>query len=131
MTSDAAVAFLSQEWSKAGVGKGDMLLLHSNTRGTLRRLKKQGFKMDVETILDSFLYALGEEGTLLLPLFNFEFCAGKPFDIRTTLSRPWERGVLAFEKSITSADMEQTRRLAYFTGKAARSLFWTFPISTA
>jgi aminoglycoside 3-N-acetyltransferase len=86
MTNEAALVLLSQEWSKAGVAKGDMLLLHSNTQATLRRLKKQGFKMDVETILDSFLYALGEEGTLLLPLFNFEFCTGKPFDIRTTPS---------------------------------------------
>ena len=57
MTNEAAVAFLSQEWSRAGIAKGDMLLLHSNTRATLRRLKQQGFKMDVETILDSFLYA--------------------------------------------------------------------------
>ena len=86
MTNEAAVGFLSQEWARAGVGKGDMLLLHSNTRGTLRRLKQQGFKMDLETILDSFLYALGEAGTLLLPLFNFDFCAGNPFDIRTTPS---------------------------------------------
>jgi aminoglycoside 3-N-acetyltransferase len=64
-----------------------MLLLHSSTRSTLRRLKKLGFAMDVQTILDSFLHALGENGTLLLPLFNFDFCSGVPFDLRTTPSQ--------------------------------------------
>ncbi len=86
MTNETAVAFLSQQWLRCGVRNGDMLLLHSSTRGTLRRLKKLGFAMDVETILDSFLHALGESGTLLLPLFNFDFCDGVPFDIRTTPS---------------------------------------------
>ena len=38
-----------------------------------------------------------------------------------TLLRSWERGVLSFEEWMTSAGMEQTRRSAYFTGKAARS----------
>lgn len=31
--------------------------------------------------------ALGDSGTLLLPLFNFDFAAGAPFDIRTTPSK--------------------------------------------
>jgi aminoglycoside 3-N-acetyltransferase len=83
---EPAVAFLSEQWFRSGVRNGDMLLLHSSTRGTLRRLKKMGFAMEVETILDSFLHVLGEHGTLLLPLFNFDFCSGVPFDIRTTLS---------------------------------------------
>jgi aminoglycoside 3-N-acetyltransferase len=64
-----------------------VLLLHSSTRGTLRRLKKLGFAMEIETVLDSFLHALGPDGTLLLPLFNFDFCKGLPFDIRTTPSQ--------------------------------------------
>jgi aminoglycoside 3-N-acetyltransferase len=84
--NESAIAWLSQEWSKSGVRQGDMLLLHSSTRGTLRKLKKLGFAMEVETILDSFLHAVGENGTLLLPLFNFDFCSGVLFDIRTTPS---------------------------------------------
>jgi len=47
-----------------------MLLLHSSTGRTLRTLKKLGFTPDIQTILDSFLEALGASGTLLLPLFN-------------------------------------------------------------
>jgi aminoglycoside 3-N-acetyltransferase len=81
-----AVSFLSEQWVKCGVREGDMLLLHSSTRGTLRRIKKLGFAMEIEIVLDSFLHALGADGTLLLPLFNFEFCKGLSFDIRTTPS---------------------------------------------
>jgi len=41
----------------------------------------------VDNILDSFFYALGSEGTLIFPLFNFEFVEGVPFNINTTLSQ--------------------------------------------
>jgi aminoglycoside 3-N-acetyltransferase len=42
-------------------------------------------------VLQSFLEALGNDGTLLLPLFNFDFADGKPFDISET---PSQMGVL-------------------------------------
>jgi aminoglycoside 3-N-acetyltransferase len=87
VTHEPAVAFLSQQWFESGVRSGDLLLLHSSARRTLLRLKKLGFAMEVEAVLDSFLHALGENGTLLLPLFNFDFCSGVPFDLRTTPSQ--------------------------------------------
>jgi aminoglycoside 3-N-acetyltransferase len=40
-----------------------------------------------EDILNVILALLGKEGTLLLPLFNFDFPKGVPFDIRTTPSQ--------------------------------------------
>jgi aminoglycoside 3-N-acetyltransferase len=86
VTNETAVGSLSDEWRKSGVKNGDMLLLHSSTGRTLRKLKKLGFTPDIQTILDSFLEALGASGTLLLPLFNFDFASGVPFDIRTTAS---------------------------------------------
>jgi aminoglycoside 3-N-acetyltransferase len=85
------VAALSQDWKRSGIRCGDTLLLHSNTTRTLVRLNRLGFQADIKVILDSFLDAIGPEGTLLLPLFNFGFCSGVPFDIRTT---PSEMGVL-------------------------------------
>jgi aminoglycoside 3-N-acetyltransferase len=86
MANEAAINYLSQQWSQSGVRSGDMVLLHSSVKGVLRRLKKLGFAMEVDTVLDSFLDVLGENGTLLLPLFNFDFCSGVPFDVRTTPS---------------------------------------------
>ncbi len=43
-------------------------------------------------VLASLLQAVGSEGTLLLPTFNFQFCSGVPFDVYET---PSEMGVLS------------------------------------
>ena len=87
LVTNEAIAILSQGWRESGVRSGDLVLLHSSTRRILRKLKSFGFALDMETILDSFLDAVGPEGTLLLPLFSFSFCSGTPFDMRTTPSQ--------------------------------------------
>jgi len=82
---------LSDEWTAAGVEKGDVLLVHSNIKRTFRRYLKLGIKLSPQDIIESFLSAVGPSGTLLLPLFNFDFTKGIPFDIRDT---PSHMGVL-------------------------------------
>ena len=77
---------LAKEWNNAGVKEGDTLLLHSSTKSTLKRYLKQRKRIDSQTILDSFLTALGPNGTLILPLFNFEFTEGIPFNYKNTPS---------------------------------------------
>lgn len=85
--NNTAIALLSEQWRHAGVESGDTLLLHSSAGRTLRRLKSLGFAPNPHTLLDSFLHCLGDDGTLLLPLFNFDFTNGTPFDIRSTPSQ--------------------------------------------
>jgi aminoglycoside 3-N-acetyltransferase len=70
----------------AALRPGDTVLLHSNCLRTLGLLRRQGFKPSVDDVLDSFRAAIGAEGTLLLPLFNFDFTTGTPFDISRTPS---------------------------------------------
>jgi aminoglycoside 3-N-acetyltransferase len=53
---------------------------------TCKRYLKSGIKLTPTDILESFLKAVGQSGTLLLPLFNFDFTKGVAFDIRTTPS---------------------------------------------
>ncbi|MCK4799182.1 MAG: AAC(3) family N-acetyltransferase [Spirochaetes bacterium] len=67
--------------------KGDLLLLHSNVRRTFIKYKKARSNITIEDILASFLMAVGDAGTLLLPLFNFGFSSGEPFDINNTPSK--------------------------------------------
>ena len=73
---------LSENWAKCGVEAGDTLLIHTSLRRTLKK-----FDTTPEIVLKSFLDILGEKGTLLLPLFNFDFTKGVPFDIRSTPSQ--------------------------------------------
>jgi len=77
---------LAQGWLDCGVAPGDMLLVHSALKRTLQTYKTQGMNIAPADVLDSFLLALGKDGTLLLPLFNFDFTKGVPFDIKSTPS---------------------------------------------
>lgn len=77
---------LADQWREAGIAKGDTVLLHSNLTHTVRQYLRKGVKIDAQTIYDSFCRAVGHDGTFLLPLFNFEFTKGVPFDIRSTQS---------------------------------------------
>lgn len=49
--------------------------------------RRAGHAVSPSDILDTFLAALGPDGTLVLPLFNFDFAKGTPFDIRHTPSQ--------------------------------------------
>lgn len=80
------IDWLSTRWRKAGLKNGDTVLLHSNVVRTLALLMKEGLNPSLDDILDSFLAAVGSSGTLLLPLFNFEFTNKVTFDILNTPS---------------------------------------------
>ena len=78
--------WLSKRWMKAGIKNDDTVLLHSNIVRTLAQLRREGFKPSAEVVLDSFISALGDQGTLVIPLFNFDFTSGVKFDFRYTES---------------------------------------------
>ncbi len=62
-------------------------MLHSNIMRTLVESSRSGFQIGPLDVLESFLRAIGPEGTLLLPLFNFDFTCGIDFNIKTSPSR--------------------------------------------
>lgn len=84
---NTVVDILSAEWKKSGVEEGDVLLVHSSISKVMRKLKKD-FGLDPRSndVLTSLLQTIGPSGTLLLPLFNFDFGKTKTFDIRNTPS---------------------------------------------
>jgi len=68
-----------------GVQEGDTLLVHSS-------YKSLGEVYDgPHTVIRALEAALGPEGTLIMPTFNFDFNKGAPWDVRTT---PSKMGVL-------------------------------------
>lgn len=73
---------LTQNWHSCGINPGDIVLFHSSLRRTLKENE-----MTPQEVLDSLLDAVGPEGTMVFPLFNFDFTKGIPFDIRSTRSR--------------------------------------------
>jgi aminoglycoside 3-N-acetyltransferase len=89
--ADQAVTSLAEDWRHAGLRSGDLVLIHSSLRRTVRRCVQGGMSGAVTDILASFREAVGDSGTLLFPLFNFQFTEGVAFDIRTS---PSQMGVL-------------------------------------
>ena len=77
---------LVDEWLESGIQKGDTVLIHSSVKRLFKRYLRSGIRLTPEIILESFLEAVGDTGTLLFPLFNFDFTKGIDFDIRHTPS---------------------------------------------
>ena len=70
------VEWLKKRWLSVGIEKGDTLLLHSNIIRTLGIIRRNGYELSVNAILESFVQSVGKQGTLLFPLFNFDFTNG-------------------------------------------------------
>ena len=78
---------LKDRWLRSGIELGDTVLVHSSIKRTLIESRRAGLSISPTEILDSFLDAIGPTGTLLLPLFNFDFTNGVDFDIRNSPSQ--------------------------------------------
>ena len=76
---------LVTEFRALGLEAGDTLLVHSSYKSF------GGVEGGPQTVIDALLHVLGEGGTLIMPTFNFDFCKGKPWDVRTT---PSHMGIL-------------------------------------
>jgi len=92
MTEDQVISFLAKKWESSGVKKGDVLLVHSSLKRILKKASDE-LKTAVtpSMVYESLVKSVGEEGTLILPLFNFDFPKSKFFDINKT---PSHMGVL-------------------------------------
>lgn len=71
---------LVRGFSELGLDAGDTLLVHSSYKAF------GGVEGGPQTVIDALLSVLGNEGTLIMPNFNFDFCKGVPWDVRTTPS---------------------------------------------
>ena len=71
---------LTQEFAELGVQPGDTLLVHSSYKSF------GGVEGGPQAVIGALIAALGEEGTLIMPTFNFDFCQGEPWDVRETPS---------------------------------------------
>ena len=69
------------------IEKGDVILLTSDITDLFLQCQENGEIMDVNILLDNFQEAIGEEGTLLVPTYNWGFCQGKAFDYKKTPSK--------------------------------------------
>lgn len=72
---------LVSNFRKLGVVKGDVLLVHSSYKSF------GGVEGGPQTVINALKSILTENGTLIVPTFNYDFCQGKPYDVKKTPSK--------------------------------------------
>ncbi len=88
MTVQKIKEILANRWLKCGVEMGDILLVHSSLKRLINTIELEySILISPQIIYESFLLAIGENGTLVLPLYNFDFPTTKVFDINNTPSK--------------------------------------------
>ena len=74
-----------------GICEGDVLYVASDITLLLREAFKCGIKSPAQReeylneFIDTLQHLVGEKGTLLFPVFSWDFCRGKVFDIKNSL----------------------------------------------
>ena len=105
-----------------GINKGDSVLVSSSVKKLVDVEKKFTDNVDLNDLIDGFINAIGENGTLLFPTYNWGFCKGITFDYKHTQS---EVGYLSVE-ALKRDDFTRTRHPIYsfaVWGKDKRFLF--------
>lgn len=91
------------------IGRGDTLLISSDMKRLLFQCLEYGDDTDLNVFLESLMDAVGSEGTILLPTFNWDFCKGIAFDYRRTPCRTGSLGKIALKR----ADYVRTKHPIY------------------
>lgn len=91
------------------IEKGDVILLTSDITDLFLQCQENGEILDVNILLDNFQEAIGEEGTLLVPTYNWGFCQGKAFDYKKTPSKTGAIGNAALRRK----DFTRTKHPIY------------------
>ncbi len=82
-----------------GITLGDVILLTSDITELFLQCQKHGEILDINILLDQFQKALGKDGTLLIPTYNWGFCQGKTFDYKKTPSKTGAIGNAALRRN--------------------------------
>ena len=87
-------SLIFEKLKKSGLDKSDIVLFHSNIGPLFRFLKKQKYNFEITDIADCIIEYFSNNGTLIVPTFNFDFCAGLSYSSKDT---PSKMGVLSEE----------------------------------
>ncbi len=116
-----ALALLRQALVSLGIQKGDTLDVASDLLSVSVLFLRRGQRPDPDAILDLLCEMVGEEGTVLIRAFNWDFCHGTAFDVLKSPSRVGGLGNAAAKRT----DFVRTHHPLYswwVWGKDAKAL---------
>lgn len=83
---------------KVKIKKGESVLVSSNILGILLRAKRNKQEINPNKIIDMLVEKVGKQGNLLFPTYNWDFCNGKVFHYKNTLSLSGALGNIALKR---------------------------------
>ena len=94
---------IQEALKNVGIKEGDIVLLHSDSTA-VREITGLKWEDAMNLLKDSFLTVLGDDGTLIVPTFNWDFCKGKTYVHEKTRSQVgmFTNFILSDELSIRS-----------------------------
>lgn len=91
------------------IQKGDILDVASDILSIMMFCRKNGLKFDINQIIADLKEVVGSEGTIMIRSFNWDFCKGETFDIRSTPSQVGSFGNLV----MNNPDFKRTKHPLY------------------
>lgn len=91
------------------IKKGATVDVVSDLFSIQKRCWEIGRKFDPDKLIDAICETVGEEGTVLIRMFSWDFCHGKGYDARRTLSQVGALGNIALKRS----DFRRTKHPIY------------------
>ena len=91
------------------INKGDIVFFTSNITSIAFDAAMNKKSFDINLIINLLIEKIGENGTLLFPVYNWDFCAGKPFDYKNTISKT---GLIGNE-ALKRKDFKRTKNALY------------------
>ena len=67
--------------------KGRYFFIARQYKKALLEFKKKKIEINIDLIIDSFVNVVGDNGTILIPFFNFDFTKTNYFSIENTVSK--------------------------------------------
>lgn len=81
-----------------GIEKGDVLDIASDIVSIAYFAEQNKMSFDMDELIDRLCEAVGEEGTIMIRTFTWDFCKGKPFDFCHSRSRVGVLGNIALKR---------------------------------
>lgn len=91
------------------IEKGDIVFISSDTKRMLYDAMRNKIPLKLDDFIDGLIDAVGDDGTVIFPTYNWGFCRGEEFDYNIT---PCETGVLG-ELALKHSGFQRTKHPIY------------------
>lgn len=92
-----------------GINEGDNIFISSDSKMLLFDALQNDANLDLNQFIDGLIKAVGNNGTVIFPTYNWDFCKGKTFDYAKTPCKTGSLGSLALKRP----DFRRTKHPIY------------------